>query len=495
MKPDIIIHKLNEVYFRIECSEGISYEMREEFTFYVPNYQFMPAFKNKMWDGKIRLFDLRNHTLYAGLRKELEKFCTDRDYHFTYSFDINETEPVSAKDTYDFIQSLDHVLDDRDYQLMAVHKAINKKKLILLSPTASGKSKIIYDTMRYLEGRRNKILIIVPTIQLVEQIYSDFEEYSVKNGWSVKENCHRIYEGKPKNSDKFVTISTWQSIYTLHPDWFHQYDVLIGDEVHSFKSKSLTYIAANCVNADYRIGLTGSLDDSQTHEMVLRGLFGPINVVAKTKELMDRNYVSKLNINCLILKHNKSICSIARKWKYQQEIDYVIANETRNSFIRNLAINLDGNVLILFHYVKKHGVNLYKMIEKSLPEDKQIHFIYGGTDVEQREKIRKIVSQSKNNIIIASFGTTSTGINMPDLHYMIFASTFKAKIKNLQSIGRLIRIGSDGSNNVTLYDIVDDLRYADNSRENYLLKHFRIRLDLYRSEKFDYKLTKVELKE
>lgn len=494
MKPDIIIHKLDEVNFTIECSDSIDYELREQFTFYVPNYQFMPAFKNRIWDGKIRLYDIRNHTLYIGLKKELEDFCKLRDYHYTYSFDELD-DIISKEDTYKFIQTLDHKLEERDYQLMAVHKSLNKKRLILLSPTSSGKSKIIYDTIRYLQNIRKKVLIIVPTIQLVEQIYKDFEDYSINNNWNVEENCHKIYQGKNKNTNKFVTISTWQSIYTLYPDWFHQFDVIVGDEVHTFKSKSLTYIASNCINADYRIGLTGSLDDSQTHEMVLKGLFGPINNIASTKELMDRGYISNLNIDAIILKHPKTINDIARKWKFQQEIDYIIGNEARNKFIKNLAINLDGNVLILFHYVKKHGIPLFKMIEKTLPENKNIHFIFGGTDVEQREKIRSIVSKSKNNIIIASFGTTSTGINMPDLHYMIFASSFKARIKNLQSIGRLIRIGSDGSNKVRMFDIADDMRYTQNSRENYLLKHFRIRLDLYRSEKFDYKITKVDLKE
>lgn len=493
MKPDLIISKKNEVYFTIDTSESIAYSLRDRFTFMVPNAHFMPAVKNKIWDGKIRLFNLRDNSIYSGLQSEIEKFCEERELHYTYDFEDIKHE-YTDDEIKTFFEEINTGKELREHQVRGVRVGLSEKKCLLLSPTSSGKSLIMYMLVRKLEKTHNKMLIVVPTIQLVEQLYKDFESYSELNGWNTDDNVHRIYEGRQKNSDKLITISTWQSIYKQSPGWFEQFDVLMGDEVHGFKAKSLEYIAASCINSDYRIGLTGTLDDSLTHKMCLEGLFGPVHIIETMSNLMKKNYVSNLKIQVLMLKHPESVCKIARKWKYQEEIDYIASNNARNKFIRNLALSLDGNVLILFHRIEKHGKLIYKMIEASLPKDKQLHFIYGGTAVEQREKIRDIVAKSKNNIVLASFGTTSTGVNIPDLHYEIFASSYKAKIKNLQSIGRVIRIGTDGSNKVTLFDIADDLQYGK-SKENYGLKHLRVRLMLYAAEKFHYKINKIDLKE
>lgn len=494
MQADLTVHYVNHVHVYIDCSDAIAQELSDFFTFFVPGYQFMPAFKSRVWDGKIRIFNKRDHSLYKGLLHKLEKFASDRNYHMVYAYEEFDNE-MSLQEAELFIDSLDHILDNRDYQIEAFAKGVRKKRLILLSPTASGKSKIIYDTMSWIRRvpMKKKGLIIVPTIQLVEQIYKDFQEYSTKNHWDVDANVHRVYEGKPKSTTKQLTITTWQSMFTMDGSFFHQYDYVIGDEVHQFKAKSLTYIMENMINAEYRIGLSGSLDESLTHKMVLEGLFGPVVQVATTKELMDQKYLSTLHIKALVLKHPPSICQIASKWTYQQEIEYLIQNEARNVFIKNLALSLKGNTLVLYNYVHKHGIQLHKLIEANLPEDKFLHLVHGKTDVEVREEIRKIVSESSNNIVVASYGTTSTGINMPNLHNTIFASPSKSRIRNLQSIGRGLRIGTDGTDSHVLYDIADDLRKG--KKENHTLKHFQIRLKLYASEHFDYKIYKIQLKD
>jgi superfamily II DNA or RNA helicase len=345
---------------------------------------------------------------------------------------------------------------------------------------------------RFLSYRGlKKGLIIVPTVSLVEQLTSDFKDYSETNGWDVNTNIHKIYQGQEKDTDKFLTISTWQSIYKMPKQWFAQFDFVIGDEAHQFKAKSLIDIMTGLTNAKYRIGTTGTLDGTKTHKLVLEGLFGSVRKVITTKELMDAKHLAEFQIKCLLLRHSESICQAAKNFTYQQEIEYLVLNEGRNKFISNLAISLDGNTLVLYQYVDKHGRILQKLISEKVGSDRKVFFVSGDTDVDIREEIRKIVESETNAIIVASFGTFSTGINIRNLHNIIFASPSKSRIRNLQSIGRGLR-KSDTKDSAQLFDIADDMRYK--KHENYTLKHFAERIKIYTEEKFAFKVYKIELK-
>ena len=244
-------------------------------------------------------------------------------------------------------------------------------------------------------------------------------------------------------------------------------------------------------NARYRIGTTGTLDGTKTHRLVLEGLFGTVRKVTTTKELMDAKHLAEFNIKCLLLRHGESICQAAKSFTYQQEIEYLVLNEARNKFIANLAVSLEGNTLVLFQYVDKHGKILHRLISDKVGIDRTVFFVSGETEVEVREAIRGIVEKETNAIIVASFGTFSTGINIKNLHNIIFASPSKSRIRTLQSIGRGLRI-SDTKDAATLFDIADDMRWK--SRENYTLKHFAERIRIYSEEKFKFKIYKIELK-
>lgn len=491
MGSNIIIENVNEAFVKIICTDGVAYELREEFTFQVPGYQFTPQYKARLWDGKIRLFDVRTKQLYRGLVPYIAKFCEERDYEWEYENESYDEE-FSLAEAQEFVNKLRPKHAPRDYQLDAFVHAIRTRRSLLLSPTASGKSLIIYLLSRFLEHRGlKKGLIIVPTVSLVEQLTSDFKEYSETNGWDVDANVHKIYQGKDKNSTKFLTISTWQSIYEMPPLLFAQYDFVIGDEAHLFKAKSLTTIMTGLINASFRIGTTGTLDGTKTHRLVLEGLFGSVRKVISTKELMDAKHLADFRIKCLLLRHNESICQAAKGFTYQQEIEYLILNDARNRFISNLAVSLEGNTLVLFQYVDKHGRILHKLISDKVGVERKVFFVSGETDVDIREGIRKIVESETQAIIVASFGTFSTGINIRNLHNIIFASPSKSRIRNLQSIGRGLRT-SDTKNSAVLYDIADDMRYK--KRENYTLKHFAERLKIYGEEKFSFKIYKIELK-
>ena len=489
----IIIEKKNEVYITVDCDSGVQREISEFFTFYVPGYKFMPAFRNRMWDGKIRLFSQKTKEIYFGLYPYIKAFAEERGYVVVAGKDVEIDNKVDREVVTKFSNSLGQKFEARDYQIDAIFHSLKRNRTLLVSPTASGKSFIIYSLIRYYthlikEDTNNRILLIVPTTSLVEQMYTDFESY----GWNVKKNCHRLYSGYSNQTDKKVLISTWQSLYKLPKEYFEQFGVVFGDEAHLFKSKSLTEIMTKLTDCKYRIGLTGTLDGAHTHKLVLEGLFGAVNKVTTTKKLMDKNQLSNLVVRCLILKHTEVNCKIVSKGKYQDEIDYLVSSTPRNNFIRNLALKLKGNTLILFQLVEKHGKNLQQIIKDKAEEGRKIFYIYGGVDTEEREQARAIVEKEDNAIIVASYGTFSTGINIKNLHNIIFASPSKSRIRNLQSIGRGLRLG-DNKVNATLYDISDDLIYK--SKENYTLKHFQERINIYTEEEFDYEIHNINLKD
>ena len=459
-------------------------ELSEYFTFYIPNYKFMPAFRNKLWDGKIRLFNTQNHTLYAGLIDYVKKFAKEREYEYEIADNLELETEFSVKEASDFIATLNIPFEVRDYQLNSFIRCVRKNRVLLVSPTASGKSLIIYLLTRYYNA---KTLIIVPTISLVAQLSKDMQDY----GYDSDKYIYQIMAGIDKSPNKQIVISTWQSIYKLNAKWFDQFDVVIGDEAHQFKAKSLTTLLSKMTRCKYRFGLTGTLDGTQTHKLVLEGLFGKQFSVTTTKELIDSGKLAAFKIKALVLKHSEENSKNAKNYKYQDEIEYLVSNYERNRFIRNLAASLKGNTLVLFQLVEKHGKVLYDMFNSTI-KDKHISFVHGGVDVDEREYIRQLTENQNNAIIIASYGTFSTGINIRNLHNIIFASPSKSKIRTLQSIGRGLRLG-ENKETATLYDIADDMSYK--SKKNFTLMHFTERMKIYGEEKFEYKIYTINLKE
>ena len=483
---DLILHKKNEAYIQFECDRGIAQELSDYFTFFVPGHQFTPAFKSRIWDGKIRLADLRSFTIYHGLVPYIEIFCKERDYTLEIDSDVSVTQNFSLVEAKEFVDTLKLPHEIRDYQLKSFVQAIRNKRMLLLSPTASGKSLILYCIIRYLQLENKRGLLIVPTTSLVEQMYKDFEDY----GYDSEQYCHRQYSGKEKHTNKFLTITTWQSIYKNPGEYFEQFDFVLGDEAHQFKAKSLATIMTGLTETKYRIGCTGTLDGTQTHKLVLEGLFGAVLKVTTTKELIDNKQLADFKIKCLILKYPEEVCKQARSWDYQSEIEYIVMNAQRNAFIKNLTLSLKGNSLVLFNLVEKHGKVLFKMIEAE-KGNRKVFFVYGGTDVEVRESIRAITEEENDAIIVASYGTFSTGINIRNLHNVIFASPSKSRIRNLQSIGRGLRKG-ENKESAILFDISDDFRVGKYT--NFTLKHFVERVKIYEDEKFTYKFYNIELK-
>jgi len=490
---DIVVNIKDDVFLSVECEHGISHELSDFFTFEVPGHKFMPSFRAKAWDGKIRLFNVFGGEVYVGLLNYIIEFAKRRNLTIEYP-NLGNPEPI--KSTEQFINGLNPHVQGKpilpyDYQIKAVNWGITESRALLLSPTSSGKSFMIYALSQYYRNLiDDKILIIVPTTSLVEQLYKDFKDYASELDPTFSEdNVHRIYSGKEKHTNKQIVITTWQSIYKLKKQFFEQFGCVIGDEAHNFKAKSLTSILTKLTDCKYKFGFTGTLDGTTTHKLVLEGLFGSVKKVITTKELMDSDTISKLHIEAITLKYKDDECKFVKQMTYQEEIDYIIAHPQRNKFICDLSLSRKNNTLVLFQFVEKHGKKLYEYLKKKEP-NRPIFFVSGNIKVEDRERIREITEISTNAIIVASYGTYSTGINIRNLHNIIFAHPSKSRIRNLQSVGRGLR-KAEGKELATLFDISDDLSWK--KHKNFSLKHFFERVKIYNSEKFDYKLRSIKL--
>ena len=488
------VSKKNEVYLEVDAEPSTARSLSDFFTFEVPGARFMPAYRNRIWDGKIRLYTPATGELYLGLLSFLEKWLIDYDEPYEISEELKDEKQIDRQILDGFIRQLNlrargKSIEPRDYQVDAVDFAIRKHRALLLSPTASGKSLIIYILVRYYElllreQQNDKILILVPTTSLVEQMTSDFIDY----GWK-ETYIQKVYSGHDREVSKKVVVSTWQSLYKMPKKYFEQFGCVIGDEAHLFKAKSLTSILTKLHLCKYRFGLTGTLDGMQTHRLVLEGLFGALNKVVSTKKLIDEKTLSSFKIRSLVLTYPEEECKLVKDMNYQDEIDYIVTHEKRNDFIKNLTLSLNNNTLVLFQFVEKHGSVLYDLIKSNT--DRQVFYVYGGTDTQTREQIREITEKEKNAIIVASYGTFSTGINIRNLHSIVFSSPSKSRIRTLQSIGRGLR-RSESKDSAVLYDIADDITYK--SKRNFTLNHFMERINIYNEEQFDYEIKRIKLK-
>ena len=488
MKSNVIIQKKNEVYLTIECEPHVGHELADEFTFEVPQAKFMSAYKKRFWDGKIKLFSPGTGEIYVGLLPYITSFCEEKGYEVIhrdnefYGLPSEVDEFVTPQGLGEYVKTLNLPHRVRDYQYKGIYEALRHKRKLLLSPTGSGKSLMIYVLARFWEMKMLRTLIVVPTTSLVEQMYKDFQDY----GWDSEEHCHRVYAGTDPRSDKDVIITTWQSVYKLPKVYFEKFGAVIGDEAHLFKAKSLTSIMNKLYDCKYRVGFTGTLDGTQTNRLVLEGVFGSVNKVTRTEKLIKEGHLSNFEIKVLILKHDPKAFDT-----YQDEMDYLVEHEGRNKFIRNLVCDLSGNTLVLFNYVERHGMPLFELINNKVGEDRLVFLVHGGVDTEDREKAREIAETTHDSIIVASYGTFSTGINIRNLHNVVFASPSKSKIRNLQSIGRVLRKGEHKSKAV-LYDIADDI--SKGSQRNYTLNHLVERVKIYNEENFNYEFIDVRIK-
>lgn len=501
----IEVQKLNECHVKVMSDIGTETDVRDYFTFKVPGYQFSKQYKARMWDGNISLYNIRTKLLPIGLYPRLQTFAKDNEIELR----IRENERYSTifdRDTIDrseveeFVYSLNlwsknGPLTVRDYQLDAIYETVCQRKITLLSPTSSGKSLIIYCLIRWIleQEPETRVLLLVPSVGLVNQMMGDFREYASQSDWDVDKQCQKLYSGQNKELSKRVLITTWQSFSKVANDKVNGAKILslyrgvIADEAHGAKGKEMQSILEKCIYADFKIGTTGTIDNSKMHQLVIEGFLGPLYKVTTTRELMDTNQVSQLKIKALVLKYLPEEANLLKKAEYPDEVKWLIQHEARNRFLVNLANSMEGATLLLVRNRDTHAKVLYEKLKAT--SKKPVYYIAGDVDAELRETIRHLANV-EDCIIVATFATMSTGVNIPNLRNVIFGSPSKSSITVLQSIGRGLRLHNDKSH-MTLVDVIDDIRYK--KRENYAYQHGIERLTIYRKERFDIAIKELPL--
>jgi superfamily II DNA or RNA helicase len=491
---DIRLEKLNEVFMRVYAEPYVLQELRTYLTFKVPGHKFMPLYKNKMWDGTKCLVN-KGNTIYLGLLDTVKTFAKRADYSLEIDEKLEKNVNLSEeklKEFIDLVTPQGTKLSIRDYQFDAIYTSIVNQRQINLACTGAGKSAIIYYLIRWYIGLNKKVLIIVPSVSLVEQLFSDFKDYAMGT-WNVDKHVQKVYSGFTKNVEKGVVLSTWQSVYKLNKEYLNQFYVGIFDEAHLCSANSITEMMEKMTDVPVKLGTTGTLDEKnqKVHILALTGLIGKTRTIAKSKELIERGMLSPIKINMLTLKYpEEDRLTVKANKTYAKEMEFVVLHKKRNMLIRNLACSTTDVTLVMFQFVEKHGYELFKLIKEKVGDTRKVFFVHGGVDGEDREKIRHIVSSSKDSIIVASYGTMSTGTNIPGISNIIFASPYKSKYKVLQTIGRGLRT-KDGKSECVLYDIVDDLKWK--SKDNILLTHAAERIKIYSAEGFPYKMIEINL--
>jgi superfamily II DNA or RNA helicase len=488
----VTITKLNESFVQVLGDYDDLLNISNYFSFFANNYMWSPKFKSGIWDGKIRLLDRKTGKLPIGLYPRLKKFC--QDLHIEHTIEFKKTSvTITDNNIIDYAKKkvkLD--LELRDYQIEGIRTAFKDQKCIVISPTASGKSLIqnLVSQIFLDLNTSSKVLLIVPTVSLVEQMKGDFMEYAENSGYDIENDITTVYSGQERNWNRSIIISTWQSLQTIKDQkFFDMFGCVLVDEVHSAESGIIIQnIIGKCVNAKMKIGVSGTINDEVINRVQLEGLFGSIHQFTTTQELMAKGTLSNLKIQVLLLKYSDDLKRTAYKMPYHDEMTFLKDIDKRMNLIVKTAEKINKNILILFKHLD-YGKMIYDRIV-ALDSNRQVFYVAGSTKSAIREEVRKLTNLDDNAIIVASLGVFATGINIPALDYCIFAQPFKSKIKVLQSIGRVLR-KTDTKTKAVLIDIVDDLTWK--RKRNYSLAHALQRIDIYDKEKFNYTITEINI--
>lgn len=494
---DVLITKLNESAVEIDASEDILHNIYTMFSEYVAGFQFAPTYKARRWDGKIHLFNMKTQSLPIGLMGTLTKFFekTGTTYELT-GFRYDEFKEELNEEEYkaiiaDNMKNCEFTI--RDYQDKAVRAALENHRGILLSCTSSGKSLMLFNIIKtILKKNFKKVLLIVPNIMLVDQMYDDFADY----GWeNIEENVERLGGGHEACFDKPVLISTWQSLQNKEDDFFEQFDGVFVDETHGVRGDVLTKIIKLCTNARMKIGTTGTLPTDKADNLKIKAVLGDVIFELKSKELIDLGVLTKIKIANMILKYPDEFIKKHKGRNYNEEVRMVESYENRNIAFKKILDHTDKthNILVLMNHIK-HIKDIKEWCEKNYP-DRKVSIITGEVKATDRSEIRTNIENEEGTILLASFQTCSTGINMPKLHEVVLYSNSKSKIKVLQSIGRGLRKHKT-KNQIILYDLVDDLSYKTKTGkvvENYLVKHWHERMTYYKEQEFPTITTTINI--
>lgn len=496
---DLQIVKVNEVRMRIIADMSIREELNDYFKFEDPNYTPNPFSK---WDGIVRLFTKSSGLIDIGLLFEVFKFCKQNQYTLELDPALKYIQDVPDEEIHDFINSLNPKIrtenheyipaETRDYQFDTIAIAMRQSRCVCELATSAGKSFILYVMARYYRQRREALesplrtLIVVPSIHLVTQLYDNFEEYAYGNEWKPVVHTQLIFEGATKDISKPIVISTWQGIQDQPKEWFHQFGDIIVDEVHTSKSEKLSYILNNCIYADQRLGVTGTLANTKVAGLQVVSHFGAYYKIITARDLINLGYATDIKVKMLELKHAVSD-TVGLDGDYNKEIEYLITHQSRNELIAKLALGLKGNVAVMFERIDAHMMVVYDILSAV---KKNVFVINGEVKIEVRRQIQKAMEDGEDITLLASYGTMQQGVSIKKLHHLVLAHPSKSYIRVIQTLGRLMRQHS--SKEVAwIWDLVDNASY--NASRNHALRHSHERYKFYLTERHPVEFMKVAL--
>lgn len=466
------------------------------------NAKWDPRVKKGWWSGKISYFK-SNRYLPAGLWHEVVEVCKQYNYEINIKGIERKFDRDIDKD--EFAAWVEEKWSNcerkpRDYQIETAYQIIRYKSCLAELATSAGKTLISFMVIAYLlETRKSKkILMIVPTVDLVVQSSEDFYEYNSES-LNMKLQIQQIFAGSVIRDGANIVVGTYQSLVKKDKSYFEAFDCVIVDETHKAKSASIKTILEKCDSADRRFGLSGTIPKPGTLDrLTIMAYTGPIITSIRADYLMEKGHITPCEVFAIEMNyasqevrdgfrtlHQRS--EEDRKKLLNLEQNFAIQSEARLEFITDMILKNHKNSLVLFYRID-YGNKLYEKLRQKT--NRRVLYIDGGVDKELRELHKENLEEGEQKILIASYGTFSTGINVKNIHTIYLTESFKSEVIIRQSIGRGLR-KHDTKKKLVVIDFVDDYRIG--KFNNYLYKHGLARQEIYREQNFPYSVRQVDL--
>lgn len=533
----ITLNDKNESYIQLEIDNQDDFDkVMNFFTIKIPGAEFIPAVKMGLSSGTEKFITPRGE-LPFGLGDKLIKFCELENIEYQDNRTKLEDE-ISWESFLRFVDLLDLPFKPYPHQLKGAFNIINKKRVIILSATGSGKSLLIGIVMRYLLFKRRKTMLIVPTIDLVNQMYSDFAEYfdtkfmkvekqlleckdaiekeclkeelesiekrrELTNYYRMDKSFARIFGGQDKHTNHLIKISTYQSLSIsqdrVDPEYFEDVDALLVDECHKASSVSIQQILKYSDNASIRAGLTGSLGDNILDNLKIEGAIGSVEKIISMREMIDLGLATEIIIKPIFIQYSKEVRKDIKSMSYQEEDKFIRTYGPRAKFLAKLMYNIkDKNKMLIYKNIDCAEMILEELVKIKAPNrefklkdyrkqnDLKIYYSQGGTKSAERNNFRRYLEETNGCDLLGTTTIIATGVNIKNLSVTIFENIGKSSTLTIQGLGRGARLHKNKDKSI-VFDIVDDARYYSRTGKeypNYKFKHWLERLDIYYANEY-----------
>jgi superfamily II DNA or RNA helicase len=477
-------------------------QLKISFTREVANAKWDPRVKKGWWDGKISYFK-SNRYLPAGLWHELVELGKAYDFPVTVSgIERKFDKSIDKQEFVDWVNEkwANSERKPRDYQIETAFQIIKYKSCLAELATSAGKTLIIFMVFCYLleRNKSKKILMIVPTVDLVVQSSEDFYEYNTESV-NMHLQIQQIFAGSVIRDGSNIVVGTYQSLVKKGKEYFDSFDTVVVDETHKAKSTSIKNILEKCEVADRKFGLSGTIPKPGTLDrLTIMAYTGPIISSIRADYLIEKGHITPCEVYAIEMNYASTEVRDGFRTLHQRseedrkkllnlEQNYAIQSEARLEFITDMILKNHKNSLVLFYRIE-YGNKIYERLRQK--SDRRIFYIDGGTDKDLREYQKTNLEEGEDKIMIASYGTFSTGINVTNIHTIYLTESFKSEVIIRQSIGRGLRKHED-KKKLLIVDFIDDYRIGRYS--NYLYKHGLSRQEIYKDQNFPYQVRSVDL--